>query len=86
MKKVLSPSNIIAPPKIIKKDDSEMDAMRKITNDHLNALKAHQEESRRIKEDTSEKRSNEGVRLQQHNYTPARSKNENRWYKGRAKK
>ena len=37
----------------MKEDDSEIDPMRKITNDHLNALNAHQEVSRRMKEDTN---------------------------------
>ena len=33
-----------------------MNPMRKITNDHINALKAHQEVSRIMEEDTSQKR------------------------------
>ena len=39
----------------MKEDDSEMGIMRKITNHNINALKAHQEVSRRMRENTSEK-------------------------------
>ena len=56
MKRVLSPNNILTSPKTVKGDDSEMVLTRKKSNDHLNALKAHQEVSRRMKEDSSEKR------------------------------
>ena len=39
MKTVLSPSNILTPPRTIK--DEEVDSMKNITNDHLDALNAH---------------------------------------------
>ena len=39
MKTVLFPSNILTPPRTIK--DEEVDSMKNITNDHLDALNAH---------------------------------------------
>ena len=55
MKRVLSPSNILIPQKIVK--DEEMNPMRKITKDHLDALNAHQKVvKRKVKEDERERR------------------------------
>ena len=39
----------------MKEDTSEMDAMRKRTNYYLNAQRAHQEVTRRMKENNNEK-------------------------------
>ena len=52
MKTVLSPSNILTPPRTI---NEEVDPMKNITNDHLDALNAHKKEvERKVKEDKSE--------------------------------
>ena len=54
--RLLSPSNIQSPPKTTKGENSDKDPMRKITDDHLDALKAYQEEvERKVKEDDSER-------------------------------
>ena len=54
---LLSPSNIQSPPKTMKGENSDKDPMRRITDDHLDALKAYQEEvERKVKEDDSERR------------------------------
>ena len=59
MKRVLSPRHILTPPKTMK--DEEMDIMRKITNDHLDAMNAHQKEVKsKVKEDESKRRDQMG--------------------------
>ena len=86
MKIVLYPSNILTLPKTPKEDNSELNPMRKITKNHLNAHMAHQEVARKMKENNSEK----GDQMKELNYkkliTPGRSKNKNLSYKGRATK
>ena len=41
--RVLSPSNIQSPPKTMKSENSDEESMKKITDNHLDALNAYQE-------------------------------------------
>ena len=41
--RVLSPNNIQSPPKTMKSENSDKDSMKKITDNHLDALNAYQE-------------------------------------------